>query len=429
MIRSRGQIHNSLIIGHYGGCNTGDEAMLAGLVGALHDSLRQRSAVVVKTKLTRKQYSNSGVDVLPASTASVVSGLLRSNSLILGGGTHFHDDYTTMRYVRHFRYMLRLASLSMLAKLLGRKVIWLGMGFGPFYRVPTRWVTRLGLKFCDFVTVRDSISLREVSGWIPAERLGVTFDLAALLAQNAQLRTRPARTDEDRCKTLGISVTSVRKCLTCGPRVDACFWGRLASALNRILARNPDLRLKVIVLRGGHREDDQAVSAMVHQIVEKSHPRRCDLVPYDPEPMITLQRISECDAFIATRFHAGVLAYVAGCRLLFLEYHRKVRDLAREIGLADKACLSLSEDVNEDVLAEKLEALVHGHSAFRASLPLREAFDRALLNIVAVENILTNTKIENSNNEPDTPVVAYRSGTSKGAPVPEHSHTHFSLPE
>lgn len=429
MINAKGRTHNSLIIGHYGGCNTGDEAMLAGLLRALHSGLRSQAAVVVKNKSVSDQFLNSGITVCPANTFSVVRGLLKSDNLILGGGTHFHDDYTTMRYVRHFAYMLRLASLSILAKMLRQKVIWLGMGFGPFYRSTTRWVTRMGLKYCDFVTVRDSASLEEVAGWIPSDKLEVTFDLAALLADGVSGRIRKARNNEQRCKTLGISVTQVRKCLTCGPKVDALIWARLASALNRIIDRNPELRLKVIVLRGGHREDDQAVSAEVHRIVERSHPGRCDLVPYNPEPLITLRRISECDAFIATRFHAGVLAYVAGCRLLFLEYHRKVRDLAREIGLDDEACISLSEDVNEDSLAGKLGSLIEGHNTFRATLPVREAFDRALLNIAAVESLLTNSAPEHMDIEPVTAVSACRTTTAKEVPAPEQSHTRFSFPD
>lgn len=429
MTRAKGRTHHSLIIGHYGGCNTGDEAMLSGLLVALDSNLRQRAAVVVKDKPAPMQYLNSDVTLLRASIASVIRGLLKSDNLILGGGTHFHDDYITIRYLRHFRYMLRLASLSKLAKLLGRKVIWLGMGFGPFYRSPTRWVTRLGLRSCDFVTVRDSASLREIEGWISPERVGVTFDLGVLLAKSLHCSARRTRGNENRCKTLGISVTPVRKCLTCGPRVDAFFWKRLAKALNQIMDQSPELRVKVVVLRGGHREDDQAISLMVHRLVEADHPGRCDIVPYNPEPIVTLRSIAECDAFIATRFHAGVLAYAAGCRLLFLEYHRKVRDLAREIGLADDACVSLSKETDEQDLTRKLKALIEGHNLFRATLPLRAAIDRALLNIVAVDNVLRNSGPEDVDRELETAVKTHKQEASNEVPTPEHAQTHLSLPD
>ena len=381
------RLRRPLIIGHYGGCNTGDEAMLTGLLGAMPADLRRRATVVVKGARNGTLHSAYGAGLVPAEWWAVLRALLRSDGLLLGGGTHFHDDYTTRRYVRHLRYMARITSLSILAKLLGRKVIWLGVGLGPFSRWPTRWITRLGLKCCDRVTVRDAESQREIAAWIPPEKLALTFDLAALLVRDSILRTGQVATVSNSVTTLGVCVTSVRRSLSGGAPVDSVVWRRLAAVLNRTLDKRPDLRLKVMVWRGGSREDDGALSKELHEAVSLVHPARAELVPYSSQPEETLRRVAECDAFIATRYHAGVFAYLAGCRLLFFAYHRKVRDLAREIGLADGACLPLAADLREEVLEEKMGGLMEGSEAFRARLPVPVAARRAWLNIQALEDV------------------------------------------
>ncbi len=376
-----------MIVGHYGGCNTGDEAMLAGLLGAVAPELRRRTTVVVKDELIERSYLKMGVKLVPAGFGPVIRALLNSDALVIGGGTHFHDDYTLTRYLRHFRYMLRFVSLAMLAKLMGRKVAWLGMGFGPFYRTPTRWITRLGLKFCDRVSVRDAKSLDEIAPWLPPGKLDLTFDLAALLLRSSCGALPPPSKEEFRCRVLGVSATSVLHCKSGGREVDSVVWRSLADALIRTLDENPGLRVKIIIFRGGDREDDQAVSQNLYTAISSARPGRVELIPFQPEPAAMLQKISECDAFVATRYHSGVLAYLASCRMLFLAYHRKVQDLAQEIGLPEEACLSVAEAVDEERLAGALRDMVHGNKAYRAPLPLGDATARAALSVQSLEEL------------------------------------------
>lgn len=377
-----------LIIGHYGGSNTGDEAMLAGLLEAMDPSARQHATVVVKAGTLEKSCPELGVASVPAHLKSVLGALLRSDALVLGGGTHFHDDYKTVRYLRHFRYMSRFVILSILAKLLRRKVAWLGMGFGPFYRWPTRWLTRLGLAFCDSVTVRDVRSFHEVAAWVPASKLVHAFDLSALLVSNTDGNGIRNTKDSQDYRTLGISATSVQNSKTGGPGADVVFWNRLASALIETLHRNPDLRVRVMVIRGGDREDDWTLSRKLHTAISRVYPGRSEMVPYHPNPNVTLRSIGECDAFIATRYHAGVLAYLSGCPLLLIAYHRKVRDLAGEIGLPDEACISIAEDATVNLFVGRINRMLEGDGAFRARLSVPVAAQRAWVNIRTLQAVL-----------------------------------------
>jgi polysaccharide pyruvyl transferase WcaK-like protein len=246
-------------------------------------------------------------------------------------------------------------------------------------------VTKLGLKFCDRVTVRDEKSLKEIADWVPPEKLDLAFDLSALMVGNSNGCLKKPPVDRYQCRTLGVSVTSVRQSLTGGLQIDSFLRQRLTSALKQVLDKHPELRVRVMVIRGGSREDDMAVSMELHQNILRSHPNRSEIIPYHPDPTETIRKIVECDAVVATRYHACVLAYLAGCRLFFIAYHRKVHDLAGEIGLSDEACIDMAGSVTEETMANQLERMISGEDVFRARLPVTDAERRAWLSIRALQ--------------------------------------------
>lgn len=372
-----------LILGHYGGHNTGDEAMLTGLVTACTPALRNRLLVVSKDAALPAVIARLGVQAIPATWRPVLHAFLHSYGLVLAGGSHFQDDYSGMRYVRHYRYMARFVILSILARLLGKRVIWLSMGFGPFFRSPTRLITRLGLRFCQHVTVREATSAQGIQPWIAPDRMTHAFDLAGLLAA---LPAPPSRTAHPPPTiTLGVSVLSVQSTHTGGPQVDQLFWQRLAAALSWVLAQQPHVRIRIFIIRGGQREDDVALSALLYRTLVETAAARVELIPHCPDPTLTLHKMRECQAFIATRFHAGVLSYLAGCRLAFLVYHRKLADLAQEIGLGERACIALTAQTTDDTLRERISELLAGAAPYQPTLPIATAIARARLNIEVLQ--------------------------------------------
>jgi polysaccharide pyruvyl transferase WcaK-like protein len=375
-----------LVFGHYGGHNTGDDAMLAGLVLGASPALRRRLLIASKAGSLPTCLNNTGVKTIPASLLSVVWALWHSQGIVLGGGSHFQDDYAGLRYVRHFRYMARFVVLSLLARMLGKRVLWLSMGFGPLFRAPTRWLTRLGLHACHYVTVREQTSARTIQPWISTERTALAFDLAALMvpAQHAAasipVRHRTAE------HILGVSVMSVSPLRTGGAAAERIFWHHLETALADILATHSNVRVRIFIIRGGQREDDFARSAQLYRTLIDVDPARVDIIPYCADPLRTLRKMQDCSTFVATRFHAGVLAYLAGCRLVFLAYHRKLVDLAQEIGLPTQACVRIRADVAPATLRMRIDELVTGAPGYTPTLPVVEAVHRARLHTEILEH-------------------------------------------
>jgi polysaccharide pyruvyl transferase WcaK-like protein len=226
-------------------------------------------------------------------------------------------------------------------------------------------------------------SKKEIENWIPSKRMELSFDLAALLLlnENFQNKARQVKNAENG-RVLGISVTSIEKSKTGETSFGDVFWDRFLNAIKSILQSDPVLQLRVFVIRGGKRESDIELSTRLFENLALVDPERVQLIPYNPNPTETMKKIGECDAFIATRFHSGVLSYLAGCNLLFVAYHRKLVDLAREIGLTDKAWMSMTPDMSESLIQTRIQELLHDPCPlYQPTLPVQEAVKRSLKNI------------------------------------------------
>ena len=368
-----------LIVGHYGGENTGDEAMLAGLLLSALRRQPQEFAVITKNnRLPPCLAGRAEVRAFRMGLRNTLRWLAWAQGVILGGGTHFHDDYRGGRYWQHVRYMARISGLSLLARLLGRRVLWLGVGFGPYYRPLTKFLAWLGEQACEWVAARDRASLELAGRWVDGRKIGLAFDLAVLLrGQESSLESGAPSAGR---LMLGVSVTSVEDTLTGGPETDLLFWDRFIQALKTVYQSREDLHVRVFVFRGGQREDDNALSARVAGELAACDPQRVALEAYDPDPLSTLASVQRCQKFIATRFHAVVLAYSAGCELLALGYHQKIHDLAVEIQLPSRACLPINRSVEVEEIQARLTELLDTPN-FRPQLPLDEAQRRASINL------------------------------------------------
>ncbi|MCZ6671038.1 MAG: polysaccharide pyruvyl transferase family protein [Acidobacteria bacterium] len=367
-----------LIIGHYGGHNTGDEAMLGGLLRALPAEWKGNLVIARKGGGNGVASEGRELNYVPCRFFPLARQVFRCEGVVLGGGTHFHDDYAQARYLRHFLYMARIVAVSWLGHLLGRQVLWLGIGFGPLRRRSARYLTVLGLQSCDWITVRDEASFREIAHWVRPGRLARTFDLAALLPVGYPPWPSPA----ERPFRLGISVTSAARSRSAGREVDRRFHETALKALGQVYREFPRLQIRIFVLRGGKREDDGNLSFSYWNHLREIDPRRVELRKYDPDPARTLRAVAGCSHFLATRFHAGLMAYLAGCRMLLVAYHRKVQDQGRELGLPERAVIPVRERPGGPDLLTSLRDLLDDSPAFVAGLARSEAITRARANLL-----------------------------------------------
>ena len=83
------------------------------------------------------------------------------NTLVLCGGTHFHDDYNPARLLRHWLYLARINYLFGLCKEeKALKRFASVTDLAPLSKRITQQLTKQFCKLCDVITVRDKSSQR-----------------------------------------------------------------------------------------------------------------------------------------------------------------------------------------------------------------------------------------------------------------------------
>lgn len=364
-----------LLIGHYGAGNTGDEAMCRALIASSPPELRARLVLVAKTG-TGDRGTAGRLTLRPGALARA---LFRVDGVILGGGTHFHDEYVGRTYVEHLGSMSRHVLVYALTRLLGGRVIWVGVGVGPLRRAPARLLFRAAAGTCSLITVRDRASFERCRALLSERRLRVVrpaFDLAALLPAPSP---REGRSSGE--IVLGVSVMNLAGFRGFGPEAAAAASENLAAGLGRALAERDSLHIRIFIIGQSRREDDREASSRLRRSLERAAPGRVGLVEHDPDPERTLGRFADCDAVLATRYHSLLFGYLAGCRLAALAYNEKVADLCEELGLGPRAVIRPEDAVDREAVDATLHGLLAGDEAFAPTLPLEEARVSARRNI------------------------------------------------
>ena len=344
-----------IVIGNYGADNTGDEAMLAGLLDGLGATPHALS-IVSKRAVASAWAQEHPVSWLRPAPLRVLTALRTARGLAMAGGTHFHDDYRQPRLVHHWWYLIRIVLLSLAARLLGKQVVWLGVGVGPLRGRPTRLLTRAALSLCHRITVRDGASMEEVCRLDPEADVQVSFDLAALM-QRPSIRPAPPR------PRLGVSMLALADTREGSVESDRALQDAMVSAVRRLLDAEPVMDVALMTLRGGAREADVTVTRGLWEALAATHPDRVALVPYHDSPYVMFEEIARCSYMLGARYHAGMLAFLAHVPQLVIAYHRKCADLCDEVRMPPEACLSVA-DVVGGSLDERLLALVRSPERF-----------------------------------------------------------------
>ncbi len=177
----RGRSNGVLLSGWYGGGNVGDEAVLAALV----QMLRERNPDLPITALSVNPEQTArlhGIRAVKRSPLHLRAALMGSDTFVLGGGGTVQDVTSAWNLPSFLLYPL-------LARRLGKRVVWSGVGVGPLGTKLGRWLTARAARAAHGITVRDQASadlLARVGA--PMQRVVVTADPALAL--------RPATRDD-----------------------------------------------------------------------------------------------------------------------------------------------------------------------------------------------------------------------------------------
>ncbi len=103
---------------------------------------------------------------------------------------------------------------------------------------------------------------------------------------------------------------------------------------------------------------------------------RFKLIPYNPDPRETLSKVANCFAFIGTKYHSCLFAYLSDLPLLIINYHPKCKALADEIKLPPVAVITLEEILSGE-FSNRIKFFIENTDSFIPRLPIKNAMNTA----------------------------------------------------
>lgn len=285
-----------LISGYYGFDNFGDEAIL----GVLTKKLKELGAnVCVLSKNPGKTSSLYGVkSIFSFDLIKVFNQIDKCDVLISGGGSLL-QDVTSIKSLFYYLLIINMALF------LNKKVIIFAQGIGPINSKFGRFLTKLALKKCTLVTVRDEKSLFLLRGW------GINANLVCDPLFDLQLvRSFPSN-------KVGIQLRGFKT-------LKENLLIKLAEQINK------DFSDKEIEIYSFQDSLDLDVCKRFELILRSINPIIQTKLVYNQNSQEILEKISKLDYMIAMRFHANLIALKYGIKTLAICYDEKVEKLAIE---------------------------------------------------------------------------------------------------
>lgn len=357
-----------VMTGYYGQQNTGDDALAATIAAGITERMSEA-----------KFYIHSFPLVMPLSvqvrfrlwTSLRIRGLprlldywskIQCQRLIFGGGSVIHDLLGSGILKAHLKNLRFL-------KVLGKSFGAMGIALGPLTTEEGRVIARKILQLFDFVAVRDQLSMalaKEIGASCPT----LAFDPAVLLESSClpEISDDPYVNMDRGHSILGISACNFHQYIGQGQEADERRQAKLVDALRQV--KWGSYRLWLFEFNGNERVGDCSLAKRLASAIENQV--NCRIIPYHPNPLVTLQRVKRCRGMLAMRLHAAIFAYTAQIPFLILSYHQKCLGFAEMAGVPSEAVID-SETFTSNELAALLELLIRDGASFKPTLPIEQA--------------------------------------------------------
>lgn len=299
-------------LGYQGFGNVGDEAILGGIEALLADGPISVETVIGGDRAPISAFPDA---VRVASrrlfpTPAAARRLRRARLLILSGGGLIHDHWPIV--------VPRYLAWSLLARALGMRIAWVGVGVGPIRHAWARRAAAATVRLAGLVTVRDEDSAAWVRRVVPTAQPRVVPDPAFFLP-------RPAPAGG------GGTAIIVRQPVP----ADAHLAPRLADALAEFARARMAAGARVTILTMERGLDDAYAAEIARAVGADGSVPEVRTVPV--EPNAALELLAAFDEAVSVRLHGLILCALAATPCLPIAYDPKVLATAGRLDLADMA--------------------------------------------------------------------------------------------
>ena len=341
--------NNVLLVGYYGMNNCGDDILMQTCLEKIQSDLNPGvirvtcsnhypvSGDVPYQGILAKKQRFRGENRLRQYSAA-----LRSDIVIFGGGSVLH----TTRDIDQKIHLMKLAGHGPHGAM--------GVGIGPFTDSHAEQACAKFLNHCDFVGVRDDLSLDIAKGIAPRANCHKTFDLAPLLMDSMPLSHSAEKKGKKKigislCPNIGLVADDEQHQLK---RVKV-----IADVLNQ-LAKEHDIEVYPIDMNGhptlGDHEIHKKLLNLLEQHVAVHH------IGYTHDSRVIINAIQDMDCILSMRLHGSILAYVMETPVISISYHPKCDQWCKDIGMSNTQQMKTDTLNVEDLFSVLNDGLSNG---------------------------------------------------------------------
>lgn len=297
------------VSGYYGFNNFGDEAILSVIINKLKFLNVDVTVFSSNPKFTKKTYGVKAVKTFDI--PNVVWTILKSDILISGGGSLL-QDVTSVKSLLYYCFVI------MTALIFRKKVIIFAQGIGPINRKFAQVLVKNLLSCCTYVSVRDENSINLLKSWkVDAELVCDPIYSVSVLKGEVK-------------NSVGVQLRDYK----------TMNYGLLTKLAEQIVIDFSDKKIEIFSFQNSI---DLDLCKKFEGILKALNPDiETEVIPAKSLKE-TIERLSKLEYLIAMRFHAVLVALMAGVKTCAVNYDIKVERLANEAKIP-----LISMDASED---------------------------------------------------------------------------------
>lgn len=342
-----------VISGYYGFGNTGDEAILAGIVAGFRE-LAPDVQLVVLSATPQETAAEYRVECVDRARFGDIGRAIDEADLLISGGGGLLQDATSWRSPLYYLHVMRLARKR------GKPVMIFAQGIGPLRRRLIRTAVRWTLKDVQAISVRDPQSVAELQRLgVVGPRVELTADPAFLITPAASARVKEIVKQENLSAAGGRRVVvNVRdwRGPTASARARANLVTELAAALDRVAVEE---RAKIVFLPM-QRADAHLAGDVLAAMVAPGN-----VVLGDCSPAEIAGLAATAEVVVAMRLHALMFAVMAGVTPVGISYDPKIDAFLGPLDLVPAAQVG---EIDGPGLAATIRAAMDSAADFRPHL-------------------------------------------------------------
>lgn len=306
----------AVISGYYGYKNFGDELILSILVEHLKALNIEPLVLSGDIDYTKNEHN---VDSINRYNIKAVINEIKNSDILISGGGSLLQDVTSLKSIIYYLFIIAVGIIF------NKKVIIFAQGIGPINNFFAKIMTKLLLKQCYYISVRDNKSFDLLKSW----------GIAAELLCDPVYSVKVDKTLDT--ETLGIQLRNFKN-------VDIKFLKRFAEFIN---TEFPDKTVKIFSLQ---KTNDFEICKMFESLLNKINSNiKTEIITEN-----IIAQISTLEYLIGMRFHALLTAILSGVKVCAINYDIKVEQLSKEYNLP---LISLNEDNDYLQIANNLRSI------------------------------------------------------------------------